>query len=139
MGEQGPLQFDPEAMRDIGHRTVDALVEAGLARDFKDAIESDDETIVVPVVVKALKERTQRNGQMMCFVACRDRAGQEVEAPCFSGVWRHAVGLAKKGEAYLVTFSRKLDEPERLIVVKPGFMHGEQSCKSYFIRIDDLA
>ena len=28
MGEQGPLQFDPEAMRDIGHRTVDALVEA---------------------------------------------------------------------------------------------------------------
>ncbi|MCX6373335.1 MAG: aminotransferase class I/II-fold pyridoxal phosphate-dependent enzyme [Actinobacteria bacterium] len=28
MGEQGPLQFDPEAMRAIGHRTVDALVEA---------------------------------------------------------------------------------------------------------------
>ena len=28
MGEQGPLQFDPEAMREIGHRTVDALVEA---------------------------------------------------------------------------------------------------------------
>jgi hypothetical protein len=28
MGEQGPLQFDPEAMRAIGHRTVDALVDA---------------------------------------------------------------------------------------------------------------
>ena len=28
MSEQGPLQFDPEAMRAIGHRTVDALVEA---------------------------------------------------------------------------------------------------------------
>jgi aromatic-L-amino-acid/L-tryptophan decarboxylase len=28
MGEQGPLQFDPEAMREIGHRTVDTLVEA---------------------------------------------------------------------------------------------------------------
>ena len=28
MDEQGPLQFDPEAMREIGHRTVDALVEA---------------------------------------------------------------------------------------------------------------
>ena len=28
MGKQGPLQFDPEAMRAIGHRTVDALVEA---------------------------------------------------------------------------------------------------------------
>ena len=25
MSEQGPLQFDPEAMRAIGHRTVDAL------------------------------------------------------------------------------------------------------------------
>ena len=28
MGDQGPLQFDPETMRDIGYRTVDALVEA---------------------------------------------------------------------------------------------------------------
>ena len=28
MTEQRPLQFDPEAMRAIGHRTVDALVEA---------------------------------------------------------------------------------------------------------------
>jgi aromatic-L-amino-acid/L-tryptophan decarboxylase len=28
MGKERPLQFDPEAMRAIGHRTVDALVEA---------------------------------------------------------------------------------------------------------------
>ena len=28
MSDPGPLQFDPEAMRAIGHRTVDALVEA---------------------------------------------------------------------------------------------------------------
>ena len=28
MSEKRPLQFDPEAMREIGHRTVDALVEA---------------------------------------------------------------------------------------------------------------
>ena len=28
MSEEGPLQFDPEAMRAIGHRTIDALVDA---------------------------------------------------------------------------------------------------------------
>lgn len=117
---------------------VQMLLDAEIAVEYHDFIESDASYAMVPVVVKSFKERPQKNKQMFAFVKFADRNGMEFEAPCFSAVWQHVKGLVRPGEVYVVMFNHNEDEPSNLVVGKPGWGHKQMDALGYFLRIDEV-
>lgn len=105
---------------------------------YKDFIEGTEECVMLPVVVKDFKERAQRNKQIMSFVKFGTDTGEEFEAPAFSTVWKHISARCQKGMVYIVTFNRKIEEPENLIIGKPGFAQSANSMAAAFISVDEL-
>jgi DNA polymerase III alpha subunit len=115
---------------------------------YDDAIASQNETLVLPVLVKRIFEKPQRNGQMMCFLTFETMEGKEFDCPCFATIWRHFRNPVenridpkkiRRGGVYIGTFSRKLSEdPNNLVVGKPGFAHSPQSSLNYFIDVDRI-
>jgi DNA polymerase-3 subunit alpha len=110
----------------------------GVAITYREFLESEEEVGMFPVVVKEFKERAQKNGQMMAFVKFGVSTGEEFEAPAFSGVWKWVGPKMRKGSVYIGTFNRKLDEPERLIIGKPGWGHSQHSASQYMINVDEI-
>lgn len=106
---------------------------------YKDFVEGEDEVAMLPVVVKEFKERAQRNGQMMAFVKFGTQTGEEFEAPCFGNIWRYVSSSVKKGSVYITTFNRKQDDPQSLVVGRPGFAHSAYSCSEYFTNVDEIS
>ncbi len=116
------------------------LFEDGVITDyqtFADPEDSTDECAAIPVVVKDIRERPQRNQKMMAFLKFLDANGQEFEAPCFGNIWGHVRRHVRKGEAYIVIVSKKPEEPERIVVGRPGWAQSEKAALSTFIRLDD--
>jgi len=117
---------------------IGALYNEGMLRDYSEFIESDDEVAVLPVLVKDVRERAQSRGGMMAFIKFGDRNGAEFDAPCFATVWRYIAKKTVKGNIYLVTLNRKLDEPQNLIVGKPGWAQSEYSANGAMINVDEI-
>ncbi|MHB8407821.1 MAG: DNA polymerase III subunit alpha [Acidiferrobacterales bacterium] len=108
-------------------------------QEFIDSEFDDGEsTGALAVVLKSYNERAQRNGQMMAFMKFGVEDGTEFEAPCFSTIWAHIKSKARRGGVYIVVFNRKEEEPEKLIVGRPGFAHSSHSASTYFINVDDV-
>lgn len=111
---------------------------ANVMGTYKEFVESEEEVAMLPVVVKEWKERAQRNKQMMAFVKFQAETGEEFEAPAFANVWKHIAPRIKKGSVYLATFNRKPDDPERLVIGKPGFAHSAHSIAQSMINLDEI-
>lgn len=118
-------------------KKIEHLFEGRVA-DYHEFIEGDDEVAVLPVAVKEIKERPQRNGQMFAFVKFAVPDGTEFEAPCFSSIWRNISHKVRKGSVYVATFNRKEEDPEALILGKPGFKHSSWACQEYLINVDEI-
>lgn len=119
-------------------KKIDDLVDQGVLYDYEDFISSDETVGCIPVIIKGYNERAQRKGGMMAWVKFGDRNGSEFEAPAFATIWRWIVGKVAKGNVYLVTLNRKLDDPRNLIIGKPGFAHSQYSTEGYLINVDDF-
>lgn len=111
---------------------------SGVVGSYKEFVEGEEEMAMLPVVVKEWKERAQKNKQMMAFVKFQAESGEEFEAPAFSGVWKWIGPKMRKGSVYLTTFNRKAEDPERLIIGKPGFAQSQHSVSQSFINLDEI-
>jgi DNA polymerase-3 subunit alpha len=122
------------------HAKVDKLVEEGLCKpDFKEFVEDETElNLVVPLLVKSIKEKPQKNGKLFAFLRLADREGTEFEAPCFGNVWEHVRSGVRSGDVYITVLHRKDDDPGRFIVGQPGWGVSAKQAASYFIPIDKL-
>ena len=64
--------------------------------------------------------------------------GQEFEAPCFANLWRYISSKIKKGGVYMIIFNRRQDEPNNLIVGKPGWAFSAHSAGQCVINVDEI-
>lgn len=106
--------------------------------NYNDIINSKENIVVIPVILKNFSEKAQRNGGMMSFMKFEDVDRAIFEAPCFAGIWRFVRSKSKKNNVFLVTFNRKLEQPKSLLVGKPGFKHSQNSVDSSFINVDNI-
>src|SRR5258708_33239815 len=107
-------------------KKIDAMFE-GKVLTLKEFLGSELELGMLPVVVKEFKERAQRNGQMMAFIKFGVESGEEFESPCFSTIWKWVGPKVRKGSVYILTVNRRDDDPQNLIVGRPGFAHSQHS------------
>jgi DNA polymerase-3 subunit alpha len=105
---------------------------------YQEFVDSTNEVGMIPVVVKDFKERAQRNKKMMCFMKFADDTGAEFEAPVFANVWQWVAPKTRKGAVYIATFNRKLDEPENLVLGKPGWNQSQHSSSQSMINVDEI-
>jgi len=119
-------------------KKIEMLSNEGLLMNFNEFVESDENTAVVPVIVKDVRERAQSRGGMMAWIKFADIDGTEFDAPCFATIWRYISKSTIKGNVYLTTFNRKLDEPRNVLVGKPGWAQSERSAKSAMINVDEV-
>lgn len=105
---------------------------------YHEFIDSEEPIGMIPVVVKEIKERAQRNGQMMAFLKFGVQTGEEFDSPCFSTIWKHVGPKMRKGSVYIGTFNRREDDPLALVVGKPGFSHSTYSALEYMIDVDGI-
>jgi len=121
-------------------KKIDAVVGADNIFEGHDHfVESDWEVGVIPVVVKRIFEKPQRNGQMMAFLTFEDKNNVPFDAPCFSTIWKWIKPITKVSSVYLATFNRKLgDEDGGFVVGKPGFAHSMNSAQGYMIDLDSV-
>lgn len=116
---------------------IELCLKEGFVSSYDDFIESDDDVGVLVVLVKEIRERQQKNGQMMAFVKFAIESGLEFEAPAFSSVWSTMSKIIKKGNIYLTTFNRKLyEDPKKLIIGRQGWKHSDDAIRSMLINID---
>ena len=107
--------------------------------DHASAMSSKAEVICIPVTVRRIFEKSQRNGQMMAFLTFGTFDGLEFDVPCFSTIWKWVRPITKKGKVYMGTFNRRLGEDaENLILGKPGFGHSMNSSLNYLIDVDQI-
>lgn len=118
-------------------RKVKALFD-GVSLEYREFIESELEVGMLPVLVKDVRERAQRNGQMMAFIKCAVETGEEFDTVCFSSIWRWVAPHVKKGCVYVATFNRKPEDPQNLVLGRPGFQHSQSSAMSYMVNVDEL-
>lgn len=119
-------------------KKIDVMYD-GVTMDYQEFLDSDEEVGMLPVVVKEVKEKPQRNGQLFAFIKFATESGEEFDSICFATIWRHISSRVRKGSVYVTTFNRKIDEdPENLIVGRPGWAHSQYSANEYFVNIDDI-
>jgi len=75
---------------------------------------------------------------MMAFMKFMDRDGVEFEAPAFAQIWGVIARKAKKGNVYLLMANRKVEEPQNLVVGKPGWKHSKFDVETYFVNLDEV-
>jgi DNA polymerase III alpha subunit len=93
---------------------------------------------MIPVVVKDFKERAQRNKKMMAFVKFADMDGLEFECPAFANIWAHIGPKCRRGSVYIGIFNRTVEEPENLIIGRPGWNQSAHSASQSLISVDDI-
>lgn len=107
--------------------------------EHADAIASPNATIVLPVIVKRIFEKPQRNSQMFAFLTFETIDGKEFDAPAFASIWKFIKPITRLNRVYMATFNRRMDEdPTSLLVGKPGFAHTAASSAKAMINVDDL-
>jgi DNA polymerase-3 subunit alpha len=105
---------------------------------YKDFVEGEQDLAMIPVVVKEVRERAQRNGQMMAFVKFGVETGEEFDVPCFSSIWKWIGSKTRKGFVYLGTFNKPEGDASNLMIGKPGFAHSMNSAMGYLINLDEV-
>ena len=131
------LRVSPFDMNDR-RKKIALLEDAGVVTTYEEFINSNDRECAIPVIVKSIKARAQRNGKMMSFMRFGDHEGAEFDAPCFAGVWCHISEHVKKGGVYVAIFNRKPDEERNLIVGRSGWAHSQHSSMGYMLEIDEI-
>jgi len=107
--------------------------------DLEDALNSNSEVLVLPVIVKRIFEKPQRNGQMFAFLTFETMEGKEFDAPCFSSIWKYIRGTTHVSNVYMGWFNRKFGEDStNLVVGRPGFAHSQASSMKYMHNIDNI-
>lgn len=110
--------------------------------DYAKAIASDVEVICIPVTVRRIFEKPQRNSQMFSFLTFSTFDGMEFDAPCFSTIWKWVKPTTKKGNVYMAVFNRKIGKDregaEDLVVGRPGFGHSGASSLKYMFDVDQI-
>lgn len=109
--------------------------------NLDDALDSQYEIIVLPVMIKRIFEKPQRNGQLFAFLTFETLEGKEFDCPAFSSVWKHMRERVKKSKVYMGMFNRKIggDDSKNLLVGKPGFAQSEKTASRAMIDIDELS
>ena len=97
-----------------------------------------EETGMIPVVVKDFKERQQRNKKMMAFMKFGTEEGEEFEAPCFANIWQWIAPKVRRGSVYIAIFNKKLEEPENLVLGRPGWAQSSHSAAQALINVDEI-
>ena len=116
---------------------IQALFD-GVVLDYREFLESDMEVGMLPVVVKDVRERPQKNGRMFAFLKLAVESGEEFDTVCFNTIWQHISSSVKKGCVYVATFNRRPEDPTNLILGKPGFAHSVSSSHGFMINIDNI-
>lgn len=122
------------------YNKIDRLVEAGLCSvNFNEFLEDETQDIlIVPLVIKSIKERPQKNGKLFAFIKFADREGTEIEAPAFANIWEHVRTSVRAGDVYITVMHRPDNDTSRLIVGQPGWAHTQKTALTYFIPVDKL-
>jgi DNA polymerase-3 subunit alpha len=110
-----------------------------ISTTYKEFVEGEELVAMLPVVAKDIRERAQRNGQMMAFLKFGVESGEEFDCPCFATIWKHIGNRVKKGSVYVATFNRKEEDPFALMFGKPGFAHSARSANDYLIDVDEIS
>ena len=105
---------------------------------YSEFIENANEVGMIPVAVKDFKERPQRNGKMFAFIKFSTDTGEEFECPAFATIWTHIKGKVRPGSVYIGTFNKKLDEPENLLLGRPGWGQSAHSSSQALINVDEI-
>jgi DNA polymerase III alpha subunit len=105
---------------------------------YEQFVESEEKYAMIPVLVKDVKERPQRNGQMFAFVKFAARTGEEWDSPCFGNIWKHVSRKVRKGNVLLVIFNHTEEDPENLVVGFPGWGQSEKSAYEAVTDVDSL-
>lgn len=117
-------------------------LDFGQSLSYEQFLESKQLSAVVPVIIKDIRKRTQKNGKPMAFIKFSDIENNEFECPCFASLWKHLSGVIKKGKVYFATFWRKKDELNSLIVGeltpegKGKWFYSENEALACMINID---
>jgi DNA polymerase-3 subunit alpha len=122
----------------LGRRKKIEDVFGDATMSYADFIAGTDELAMMPVVVKDFKERAQRNKKMMAWIKFGTEDGVEFEAPAFANVWQWVGPKVSKGSVYIATFNRKAEEPENLILGRPGFAQSQHSASQSLINVDEI-
>jgi DNA polymerase III alpha subunit len=119
-------------------KKIEALVGED-APGLETILEGEEETFMVPAVLREVRERPQRNKQMMAFLKFGSLDGTEFDCACFGNIWRVVGPTAKRGNVYLVTLSRDVEDDEKkLSLGRPGWAHSVASCQQYMIDLDQV-
>jgi DNA polymerase-3 subunit alpha len=119
---------------------VERLVEEGLcARGLADFIaDESQEILVVPLMIKHVRDRAQKNGKAFAFLKLADCDGTEIEAPAFAGIWEHVSSVVRAGDVYIMIIHRKESDPTSYVVGQPGWKQTAKSAAAAFIPIDKV-
>ena len=134
------LRGTPFSIKDR-ERKVDALRTAGLLTHatIKELLDDEDsQRAVIPLVVRSLKEKPQKNGRMFAFVSLADRDGQATESVAFNNVWEHVRATVRPGDVYLTTVHRKEGEPGSLVIGLPGWKISPSQAAAMMLPIDSI-
>jgi hypothetical protein len=75
---------------------------------------------------------------MMAFIKFGTDTGEEFEAPAFANIWQWVGPKIRRGSVFIGTFNRKLDEPENLVLGRPGFAQSAHSAGQALINVDEI-
>lgn len=120
---------------------IDSMVRDGTltaANSIEALADEDNQKVILPLVLKSLKTRPQKNGKMFAFLKFADRDGGEIEAPCFANIWQHIGENVRVGEVYVVLLSRREDDPSLLVVGSGGWSQTREIASMYVIPLDQL-
>lgn len=107
--------------------------------DLDDALNSSSEVVILPVLIKRIFEKPQRNGQLFAFLTFETMEGKEFDCPCFATIWKNIRDTTKKGNVYMGWFNRKFGEDStNLLVGRPGFAHSYASSQKYMFNVDSI-
>jgi DNA polymerase-3 subunit alpha len=122
------------------YEKIDRLVAEGLCRrGWAEFLEDESEQVLIaPLLVKAIKERPQKNGKLFAFLRLTDRDGNEREAAAFANIWEHVRTGVRAGDVYVMIVNRRDDDPGSFLVGRPGWAQSAKSAVQAFIPIDGI-
>jgi DNA polymerase-3 subunit alpha len=110
-------------------------------KEFVESDEFDEEGKSygpLPVCVKDIREKPQKNGRMFAFIKFSTESGEEFDSPAFANVWSQIKPKMRKGSVYVGTFNRSDEDPTNLVIGKPGFAHSAKSIQGYMVDVDEI-
>jgi DNA polymerase III alpha subunit len=135
------LRGTPFSIRDR-ERKMEIMREHGLfthatVKEFQ--ADEENDRAVIPLVLKSMKEKPQRNGKMFAFLSFSDRDGTGLDAPAFNNVWEHVRSSVRAGDVYLTTVHLKEGAARNGFVVGlPGWRVTPSQAAACMIPVDRI-